>query len=63
MIAVGVTPCVAALALFWSPPFLLLGLLSLAVMVSAIKDADSRRATPSTSNESPLPTTAPRIDP
>jgi len=41
MIAVGVAPGVAALVLFWSPPFLLFGSLSLAVMISAINDAQT----------------------
>ena len=44
MIAVGVAPGVAALVLFWSPPFLLFGSLSLAVMVSAITDAQTTAA-------------------
>ena len=35
MLAVGVMPGVAALVLFWWPPFLVFGLFSLAVMVSA----------------------------
>lgn len=39
MLAVGVMPGVAALVLFWWPPFLLFGLFSLAVMVSAFIDA------------------------
>jgi len=45
MLAVGVMPGVAALALFWWPPFLLFGLFSLAVMVSAFVDADKRAMT------------------
>jgi hypothetical protein len=44
MIAVGVAPGVAALVLFWSPPFLLFGSLSLTVMVSAITDAQTTAA-------------------
>jgi hypothetical protein len=39
MLAVGVMPGVAALVLFWWPPFLLFGLFSLTVMVSAFIDA------------------------
>jgi hypothetical protein len=45
MLAVGVMPGVAALVLFWSPPFLLFGLISLGVMVSAFIDADERPVT------------------
>lgn len=39
MLAVGVLPGAAALVLFWYPPFLLFGLLSLAVITSALLDA------------------------
>jgi hypothetical protein len=39
MLAVGVMPGVAALMLFWWPPFLVFGLFSLAVMVSAFIDS------------------------
>ncbi len=39
MLAVGVMPGVAALVLFWWPPFLFFGLFSLAVMVAAFIDA------------------------
>jgi MYXO-CTERM domain-containing protein len=45
MLAVGVMPGVAALVLFWWPPFLLFGLFSLAVMVSALIDADKHPVT------------------
>jgi len=45
MLAVGVMPGVAALVLFWWPPFLLFGLFSLAVMVSAFIDADEHPVT------------------
>jgi hypothetical protein len=37
---------VAALVMFWWPPFLLLGLFSFAVMVSAINDAERHRFAP-----------------
>ncbi len=45
MLAVGVMPGVAALVLFWWPPFLLFGLFSLAVMISAFIDADQHPVT------------------
>jgi len=38
--AIGVIPAMAAIVLFWSPPFLLFGALSIAVFVSAVNDAD-----------------------
>ncbi len=40
VVAVGVLPGVAALVLFWWPPFLLFGLLSLSVVCFAVDDAD-----------------------
>ncbi len=40
MIAVGVLPGAAAVVLFWSPPFLLFGLLSIAVLCQAADDVD-----------------------
>ncbi len=47
MIGVGVLPGSAAIILFWFPPFLLFGLLSIAVMITALKD--------STQHPSPIP--------
>lgn len=47
MVAVGVTPGVAALILFWWPPFLLFGLFCLAIMIAAINDATEPSDTPS----------------
>jgi hypothetical protein len=44
-LAVGVMPGVAALVLFWWPPFLISGLFSLAVMVSAFIDANEHPVT------------------
>lgn len=42
LIAVGVLPGAAAVVLFWSPPFLLFGLLSIAVLCKAADDVDER---------------------
>jgi hypothetical protein len=43
MVATGVIPGIAAVVLFWWPPFLLFGLSSIAVFVAAINDAEAAR--------------------
>lgn len=55
MIAVGVAPGAAALVLFWSPPFLVFGSLSLAVMAAAINDIQTTSAPPWTPSGSGQP--------
>jgi hypothetical protein len=51
LVAVGSLPGAAAIALFWSPPFLLFGLFSIAVMIGAFNDAENARRIAATATE------------